>query len=189
MSPVASVRRMERIRERLQSTDPQQATRRVMLVLAHEALRGEALAAAVAPAALRAGGGPTPTPSLGGDWDYGDLVGRVRERVRSAVPPASRILVLSRGDDALLLEGFDAAHFPQGPNGVYAGHHPADGPAAIGHLADCVSAGAQFLVLPSTGYWWLDYYVGFAAHLLLYGRAIHHDDNCLIIDLRGGNFA
>ena len=188
MSPVATARRMERIRARLETTGREQTARRTIFVLAHEALRNEAFGAARAQAARAAAGGPAPTPSIGGDWNYEDLVSRVRERMHASLPQGGRVLVLSRGDNALLPEGFDAAHFPQGQNGVYAGHHPADGPAAISHLADCVAAGAAFLVLPATAYWWLDYYRGFAAHLLLYGRAVHHDDSCLIIDLQGGNF-
>ena len=42
------------------------------------------------------------------------------------IPPASTVLVVSRGDDQLLrFDHRTGVHFPQANGGVYAGHHPA----------------------------------------------------------------
>ena len=116
--------------------------------------------------------------------EYEQLIARIHDLVTRKVPAGASILVVSKGDEALLVPGFDAHHFPQGPNGAYAGHYPADGTAAIAHLEQCRAGGAEFLVFPATAYWWLDYYVGLAQHLLSAGRAVHHDEHCLIFDLR-----
>ena len=177
---------MERIRERLGRTSPGERRLRVLLVLAHEAVRQQARAAA-AVAAARFGPAPPEAreqPAIGAG-DYQELVARIRDIAGEVIPPGARALVLSKGDDALLECAGDAAHFPQGPNGVYAGHYPADGAAAITHLEQCKEAGGgEFLVIPGTAYWWLDYYGEFAQHLLATGRVVHHDEHCLIFDLR-----
>ena len=50
--------------------------------------------------------------------------------------PGSRLLVASRGDEALVrFRARAGAHFPQLEGGTYAGHYPADGAAAVAHLA------------------------------------------------------
>jgi hypothetical protein len=67
---------------------------------------------------------------------------------------------------------------------VYAGHHPADSGAAIAQLEQCRADGAEFLLLPATGFWWLDYYGGLLQHLMGRGRVLHHDGDCVIFDLR-----
>jgi len=94
------------------------------------------------------------------------------------------VLVVSRGDEALLPPGLAAGHFPQAPSGAYAGHYPADSDAAIAHLEQCRAEGAEFLLLPATGFWWLDYYGGLLQHLMGRGRVLHHDGHCVIFDLR-----
>jgi len=91
--------------------------------------------------------------------DYHALVERVRARVRESVPVGARVLVISRGDAALLrLEGREAGHFPQSKTGLYAGYHPADGADAAAHLTELRARGAEYLVIPATGLWWLDHY-------------------------------
>jgi hypothetical protein len=174
------------LRERLARTEPADARLRVMLVLAHEALRQRAAAAA----ALEAAGlGAEPREAAGQEpvdpEDYERLVARINEIAARVVPSHARALVVSRGDEELLAFAERAAHFPQGPNGVYAGHYPADGSAAIAHLEHCIEAGGgEFFLLPATSYWWLDYYGELTQHLLTRGLVIHHDEACLIIDLR-----
>src|SRR5262249_31354544 len=87
------------------------------------------------------------------------VVHRSRGAGRAAVAAEAPVAVVSRGDDALLeLGGRPAWHFPQTPDGVYAGHHPADGPAAVAHLEAMRARGGRYLVLPSTAFWWLDHY-------------------------------
>ncbi len=97
---------------------------------------------------------------------YRRLVERVRVAVLSVVPPGSTVLVVSRGDrDLVDLDGIDGLHFPQAPSGAYLGHHPHDSSEAVGHLEALRAVGAQYLVVPSTAYWWLDHYDRFAEHL------------------------
>ena len=94
--------------------------------------------------------------------------GRVRRagrprpgRGRSHVPPGASVLVVSKGDAALLeLPGLAAAHFPQDGAGGYAGHHPHDSATAIAELEELRRRGAEYLVLPATARWWLDFYDG-----------------------------
>lgn len=151
---------------------------------------------------LRAESGPNgsapPPARLAGDVDpagpseregYAHLVIRIRALVRSVVPAGSNVLVVSKGDEELLLlEGRRGWHFPQLEGGVYAGHHPADGEKAIKELESMRRWGAQFLVLPATAFWWLDHYPELAVHLTArYRLALHRQDACLIFDLRSAN--
>jgi GT2 family glycosyltransferase len=97
---------------------------------------------------------------------YGRLVERVRAAVAQTVPSGSAVLVISRGDRALVeLEDRRAGHFPQDPSGAYLGHHPRDSKDAIERLEELRARGADYLVLPSTSYWWLEHYRDFAEHL------------------------
>jgi glycosyltransferase involved in cell wall biosynthesis len=90
---------------------------------------------------------------------YLDRVDRVRAQVRATVPEGSRVLVVSRGDEALLRLGRrEGGHFPQSPTGLYAGHYPADGAAAAAHLEELREAGGQYLVIPAEASWWLEHY-------------------------------
>jgi GT2 family glycosyltransferase len=97
---------------------------------------------------------------------YRRLVAGIREAVGKAVPEGSAVLVVSRGDRELMaLDSLKASHFPQGADGGYLGHHPRDSDDAISRLEDLRAAGADYLVVPSTSYWWLDHYDAFANHL------------------------
>lgn len=123
---------------------------------------------------------------------YRQLVERLCTEVTEVVPDGSSLLVVSRGDRALLeLAGRDARHFPQDGEGGYLGHHPADSDDAVERLESLRSAGADYLVLPSTAYWWLDHYAGFAEHLRSHYAATERDV-CTIFSLagdRGGKLA
>ncbi len=91
---------------------------------------------------------------------------RLREAVKAAVPSGAQVLVISRGDEALLeLNGRRAAHFPQSEDGGWAGHHPADSEEAIEQLEDLRGKGARYLVVPTTYRWWLQHYEGLREHL------------------------
>jgi GT2 family glycosyltransferase len=91
---------------------------------------------------------------------------RLRDSVKATIPAGATVLVITRGDDALLqLNGRRALHFPQGEDGGWAGHHPADSEEAIGHLEALRSGGAGYLVVPPTYRWWLSYYDGLRRHL------------------------
>jgi hypothetical protein len=108
-----------------------------------------------------------------GEAEYADLVGRVHSAVASTVPPGATVLVVSKGDAALLaMPGLSAAHFPQDQAGEYAGHHPLDSAAATAELERLRRHGAEYLVIPATARWWLDFYEGFAAHLANHGELV-----------------
>ena len=107
-------------------------------------------------------GGFAASPRLG----YRHLVERFRTAVRECVPAGATVLVVSRGDrDLVELAGLDGRHFPQGANGGYLGHHPHDSAEAVARLEALRAEGAEYLVVPTTAYWWLDHYAGFAEHL------------------------
>ena len=94
-------------------------------------------------------------------WEqrYRDQVDRVRAQVRATVPEGARVLVMTRGDEALLrLERRQGEHFPQSPTGLYAGHYPADGDEAVAHLEELRAGGAEYLVIPAEARWWLEHY-------------------------------
>jgi Sulfotransferase family len=125
-------------------------------------------------AELLAGSGPQP----------GELVSRMQKIVQAALPPTATLLVISKGDDRLLeLGGRKAWHFPQNEHGLYAGYYPADSTEAIGHLETLRARGGQFLLLPSTAFWWLDHYADFRQHLDYRYRRIWDDADCLIYEL------
>jgi GT2 family glycosyltransferase len=116
---------------------------------------------------------------------YRRLVERVRDEVEAEVPAGASVLVVSRGDRSLVeLGDRDAHHFPQDGAGRYLGHHPPDSEDAVGRLERLRTAGAEYLVLPETAYWWLDHYAGFAEHLRSRYPALERDA-CTIFRLDG----
>jgi GT2 family glycosyltransferase len=97
---------------------------------------------------------------------YEREVQHLRDAVKAAVPSGATVLVISRGDDALLsLNGRRALHFPQARDGGWAGHHPADSEDAIDQLEALRDGGAEYLAVPSTYRWWLEHYEGLRHHL------------------------
>lgn len=111
----------------------------------------------------------------------------IKEAMEAVMPAKSHALVVSRGDDRLLkLRGRSAGHFPQAEDGKYLGYHPSDSAEAIRHLEALRRKGAQFLVIPNTSLWWLDYYEDFRAHLSeRYPVIVERDDVCVIYALEG----
>lgn len=120
-----------------------------------------------------------------GEVEYAELVGRVQAAVAEHVPPGSSVLVVSKGDAALVeLPGVSAAHFPQDSGGGYAGHHPYDSATATAQLEELRRRGAEYLVMPATARWWLDFYGDFAVHLAGHGEVVADlPDACLIYSL------
>ena len=97
---------------------------------------------------------------------YEELIARIRQVVRDALPAHATVLVVNKGDsDLLKLGGRIAWHFPRDEDGAYAGHHPNDSGAAIRHLEQLKEAGAEYLLLPRTAFWWLEFYQDFRRHL------------------------
>jgi GT2 family glycosyltransferase len=111
--------------------------------------------------------GPGESPPLASDrLGYRRLVERIRAEIEESVPEGASVLVVSRGDRALVeLADRVGGHFPQSPDGGYLGHHPGDSAEAVAQLEKLRAGGAEYLVLPSTAFWWLEHYGGFAEHL------------------------
>jgi hypothetical protein len=130
---------------------------------------------------MMAGNGAAPL----GEAEYAELVGHIQATVAASVPPGATVLVLSKGDSALLaMPGLNAAHFPQNHAGEYAGHHPRDSVAATTELERLRRQGAEYVVIPATARWWLDFYEGFAGHLANHGEVVADvPDACLIYGL------
>jgi hypothetical protein len=120
-----------------------------------------------------------------GQSEYAELVSRLQGAVAQHVPPGSSVLVVSKGDAALVeLPGVVASHFPQDAGGGYAGHHPHDSATATAQLEELRRHGAEYLVLPATSRWWLDFYGDFARHLASHGELVADlPDACLIYGL------
>jgi hypothetical protein len=122
-----------------------------------------------------------------GPTEYAELVARVREAVAATVPPGASVLVVSRGDDALLdLRDRRAAHFPQAGDGGYAGHHPRDGASATAELERLRRGGAEYLVIPATARWWLDYYEELAVHLATHAELLADVPGACLVYRVGG---
>ena len=112
---------------------------------------------------------------------------RIRQLVGRQVPSGSIVAVISRGDDELLaFERRRGWHFPRTDKGVYAGHHPVDSAAAIAHIEELRKRGAQYLLIPRTGFWWLDHYTEFRSYLEYRCRRVWHDERtCVLYALSG----
>ncbi len=119
-------------------------------------------------------------------WEYRSLAARIRDVVRETVPPEATVLVVTKGDDALLeLDGRPAWHFPQTDAGVYAGAHPIDSREAISHLDALQARGGEFLLFPSTALWWLEHYREFKQYLDSRHRQVFYEpDTCRIYSLK-----
>lgn len=113
---------------------------------------------------------------------------KLREQIRAVakrlIPPGATVLVVSRGDGALLDLGYVGWHFPRTSRGAYAGYHPASSAEAIAHLEELRRQGADFLLIPQTSAWWLEHYSDFRRHLEA-NCALRRvaDDCCLIYEL------
>ena len=117
--------------------------------------------------------------------EYEHLVSGIREVVHRTLPLNATVLVVSRGDDELLQLGpRQALHFPQDEDGRYAGYYPSDSEAAIAMVESLREAkGAEYLLLPATAYWWLEYYDGFKRHLEQRYQVVESNEHCWIVHL------
>lgn len=129
----------------------------------------------------------TPNPDHGYriSLHYQRLIDHVRDAMRAYVPTGARVIVVSKGDEALVnLDDRAGWHFPSDASGAYAGHYPADSAAAIAHLEQLRDKGGEFLVLPAAAFWWLDHYHDFAEHITKRYLQVQSDEHCRILDLR-----
>lgn len=176
------VAEMARIRARIARTDPADVRERVLLVCAHERARRRV------EKQIMAAPRSSPAPRVGRDrtdeirW-YSLLVPRVRTVADRVLAPDATVLVVSKGDDALLeLGGRVTGHFPQ-TRGKWAGFYPETADEAVAQLDELHAGGWEFIVFPATAFWWLEYYERLASRLLAGGRVIWHDSDCAIIAL------
>jgi hypothetical protein len=132
--------------------------------------------------ARESGSASSSTPLLPEEYD--SLIERLRETAEVELPRNATVLVISRGDDELLRMGpRRAMHFPQDEFGRYPGYHPEDSEAAIALLENMRARGAEYLLLPSTAFWWLDYYEELREHLERNYSPVLKGDDCMIFDL------
>jgi glycosyltransferase involved in cell wall biosynthesis len=115
---------------------------------------------------------------------YRRLPAKLEAAVRKVVPDGATVLVVSKGDEALLaLQGRTGWHFPRLDDGRYAGFYPEDSTAAIDHLEMLRARGAEFLLLPQPAFWWLEHYGDFAQHLAARYTRVLKDEDCIIYAL------
>jgi GT2 family glycosyltransferase len=119
--------------------------------------------------------------------EYEQMRQQIREIVADALPSGATVLMVSKGDEQLmLLEGHRVRHFPEAADGSWAGHHPADSGEAVETLEAMRKSGGQFIVFPKTGLWWLDHYQGLQEHLESRYDAVVRDEHvCVIFALNG----
>ncbi|MDQ3996047.1 MAG: hypothetical protein M3303_03400, partial [Gemmatimonadota bacterium] len=139
------------------------------------------LQTALADRAAKAGRGLVPP----GDYlGYEAVIRGVQSAVEETVPPRAAVAVISRGDDELVrLRDRSGMHLPQTERGTYAGYHPADSAEAVRHLEDAQARGADFLVVPSASFWWLEHYREFAEALDRDHECVHRGEACAIYRL------
>lgn len=106
-----------------------------------------------------------------------EIVELIRSEVRLAIPPGARVLVVNDGDPGLLdLDGRPAWRFPATDDGAYI-EHPADSADAIARLERLRDAGAEYLIIPQTSLWWLEYYADFGTYLETSATLVQQRDN------------
>jgi GT2 family glycosyltransferase len=118
---------------------------------------------------------------------YEGLTERIRAIVAAELPTGTTLLVLSRGDENLVkFKDRQGRHFPATEEGLWAGHNPADSDEAVALLEEARARGGKFLLVPETGFWWLDHYEGFGRHLTeRYPTVVRDEDTCVIFSLDG----
>ena len=94
------------------------------------------------------------------------LVDQVRRFVENHVPAGARTLVVTYGDDAMLLLGDRLTEpFPRSAPGVVADYTDVHGTEAVAQLAELRDRGAEFLLVPSPALPWLATHPELERHL------------------------
>jgi hypothetical protein len=115
---------------------------------------------------------------------YNRLIQRLRDTMVKTLPAEAIVLVVSKGDSELVEPGSQRVwHFPPTEDGLHWNGNPADSTEAALHLEALRLKGAGFLLLPSTEFWWLDYYSDFCHYLDSRYSRIVDDQDCIIYDL------
>ncbi|MDX1578041.1 MAG: glycosyltransferase family 2 protein, partial [Gemmatimonadota bacterium] len=117
---------------------------------------------------------------------YVRVVEEARRLVSDLVPEGATVAVVSRGDEELVaFSGRTGWHFPRQGDGTYAGHYPADGPAAVAQVEALHGAGADYLLIPEPAFWWLEYYEELERHLARHCAEVARTDGGLLFRLAG----
>ena len=125
---------------------------------------------------------PPPKGSKEAAQSYAKLVHTIKDLVQITIPLQSMILVVSKGDDELVdLRGRCAWHFPRAVNGKFAGCYPVNSTEAIDHLEKLRAQGAEYFLIPSTSFWWLEFYTEFTQHLQRKYRIVTYQENACIV--------
>jgi hypothetical protein len=133
---------------------------------------------------LRTGEPQAPATAKVGDdqWEYEQMIERMRSVVVGAVPNGATVAVASKGDPELLrFENRIGCHFPQWEDGSYTGYHPKDGAAAIEEVDSVCTRGARYLVFPATSLWWLEHYTELARYLHDHFEIVARDDRTCVV--------
>ena len=116
--------------------------------------------------------------------EYEELKRSIVKYARAQALPWADVLVVTNGDpDLLELDGVTAQHFPQGADGQYTGHHPADGADAIGQLEALQDRGARYVLFPRTTTWWLDHFDALRVYLDQHATELPESDACRVFEL------
>lgn len=118
------------------------------------------------------------------ETEYRRLIRQTQRLVRSSTPEGATVMVVSKGDDDLLkLRGRRGWHFPLQEDGAYAGFHPRDSVAAIGYLEMLRAKGGEYLLIPRTSFWWLEFYSDFRRHLESSYRKVKSTESGVLYEL------
>jgi hypothetical protein len=116
--------------------------------------------------------------------EYDEIVLKTREAVTRDVPAGAKVMVITKGDGQLLdLAGRPACHFPLDESGHYSDGNPADSSEAVNHLESARARGFDYLIIPRTAFWWLDFYKSFHDHLNACYQLVCKNEECTIYKL------
>jgi len=117
--------------------------------------------------------------------DYEQLVLRIKEVTSANLPENARFAVVNNGDLQLLKVGSRQGRpLPQNQEGDYSGGDPADSEEAQASVQLAKTQGADYILFPSTAYWWFEHYPGFKQYLdSRYSRLEIPSEDCIIFDL------
>jgi glycosyltransferase involved in cell wall biosynthesis len=109
---------------------------------------------------------------------------RIQEIVRTTLPPHAGVIVVSKSDDKLVkLAGRQTWHLPQAKVGVDPESYPVTSVEVIEQLDEMRAKSGDFLLFPSTAFWWLQRYGEFRLHLEAQYRRVWSDERCIIYQL------
>ena len=117
--------------------------------------------------------------------EYEGLIERVRETANAMIPRNATVLVVSRGDEELLRHRPPAARctFPRTSSGATPATTRRTATLRSQSSRACARAAREYLLLPSTAFWWLDYYEGLRDHLERNYPPIVSADDCVVFEL------